>query len=475
MRSACVCMEQFESRTLLSAGLFDSSYHPPYLNALGGTFFFQKIHMQLDGKSLHYAGLDDFQIWRQNPNGSLDKSFGSGGKITFEHELVDFAVDNLGRIIAWDFDRTLPGRIHLMRFDANGSVDKSFGSNGESEWGIDRDFYPTSMAVQNDNRIILSASSNDSAAMLRVNVDGTHDMSFGVGGVSLIEHTADQKYTYISSLAIRRSDNRIVAAGDIVSTSSTPGSARVFVFSPGGTLESTRALDPSIHDTGSYAIAVDPDGSILLGATSSDNVTMHGIVARFSSPQSAPQVADLGPTTLANILVASQPDGKVIAAAADKVWRFNHDMSPDKSFANKGSTTLAFSAGSLAVQGNGKLLVNGDTNVNTTTPSRFGQLRLTGDSPPSVVTGRTLKIFGSAGRDQIRISRSGRLISVWVNNADPALFSAKKIKRLSIDAGDGDDTIILSRSVPPAAINGGGGDDSVLRKRKKDKLISIEH
>src|SRR5437899_4077269 len=74
--------ESLEPRALLAAGAIDSSYSPPFNNVGNSLFAFESVvHMQFDGKSIHYAHINDKQtLWRQNPNGSLDTSFGTRAK-----------------------------------------------------------------------------------------------------------------------------------------------------------------------------------------------------------------------------------------------------------------------------------------------------------------------------------------------------------------------------------------------------------
>src|SRR5438045_8584063 len=105
MRASCVCMEQFESRTLLSAGAVDPSYFPAFENWRMPVAFSSQIQPQLDGKMMHYAyiGPNDqsTQLWRTNPNGTLDKTFGDKGVINLgAAEVNEFEVGSNGKIVA---------------------------------------------------------------------------------------------------------------------------------------------------------------------------------------------------------------------------------------------------------------------------------------------------------------------------------------------------------------------------------------
>ena len=53
--------ESLEPRALLAAGAIDSSYSPPFNNVNSPLAFESVIHMQFDGKSIHYANIKNKQ------------------------------------------------------------------------------------------------------------------------------------------------------------------------------------------------------------------------------------------------------------------------------------------------------------------------------------------------------------------------------------------------------------------------------
>src|SRR3954470_1367386 len=102
MRAICVCMEQFESRTLLSAGAIDPSYHPAHDQEENWAPLANLVVMQPGNKSIHYAQLSPLVapiMWREKPDGSLDTTFGSGGSINVNWSLADLAVQPDGKIL----------------------------------------------------------------------------------------------------------------------------------------------------------------------------------------------------------------------------------------------------------------------------------------------------------------------------------------------------------------------------------------
>ena len=141
----------------------------------------------------------DFALARYNNDGSLDLSFGSGGRVTTDFfgekdEAYAVAIKPDGRILAaGKAEMQGGGRMEdfaLARYNSDGSLDRSFGSNGK----VTTDFFGaedeargiTGMA---DGRLLLagysrpgSSSSNANFALARYDADGALDSSFGSNG-----------------------------------------------------------------------------------------------------------------------------------------------------------------------------------------------------------------------------------------------------------------------------------------------------
>ena len=464
-------MESLEPRALLAAGAIDSSYSPPFNNVDSPHAFETVVHMQFDGKSIHYADINDKQtLWRQNPNGSLDTSFGTRGKVVLNQKdhVGDMTVAPNGKIVVY---YATTHKIHVARYTANGAPDRSFGGDGDVSISIPKTFFAVSVVVLNNGKILLGGDSDlgQFAAIYRLNANGTVDNSFGVNG--LVTLTGGGA---IDDLDIRRSDNRIVAAG--ISSAHW----KVWILAPNGAEEWSSGLDVPIENVSSSdanAVLVDGDGSIVVSGDVQYYVPddpgpprqiSTTLVGRYPAPKSNTPFKFSYEVTKP---IALAPDGKVLARDGEDLVRLNHDMTLDSSFGESGKTSIGVAADSIAVQGDGKILIDGSGDI-----SPFGQTRIIGDSPTALAYGKNkLKIFGTSTNDILKISKSAGLLAVSRNGAAPFYFTASKVKRLIIDAGSGDDTIILGKSVPTAIINGGDGDDTLIGKRRKDKTTSIEH
>ncbi len=250
-------IDSLERRTLLAAGAIDSSYSPPF-NDVDNRFSFQAVvHMQFDGKSIHYADINDKQtLWRQNPNGSLDTSFGTRGKVVLNQKdhVGDMTVAPNGKIVVY---YATTHKIHVARYTANGAPDRSFGGDGDVSISIPKTFFAVSVVVLNNGKILLGGDSDlgQFAAIYRLNANGTLDDSFGAGGLVLASGSQ------ILDLDLRRSDNRIVAAG--ISSAHW----KVWILAPNGAEEWSSGLDVPIENVSSSdanAVLVDGDGSIVV-------------------------------------------------------------------------------------------------------------------------------------------------------------------------------------------------------------------
>ena len=189
---------------------------PATSSAATGSIFVQRqgaideatcMAIQADGKIVVAGGTifrpdtprDDLSLARYNVDGTLDASFGSGGRVS---------IPNLGRArgLAIQSDgKILVGGLGIVRFNAFGNLDASFGTSGRVSVG----FSVRAIALQADGRIVVTGSSSNHFAVERYNSDGTIDTGFGTGG------RATARLGDVDSpgaLAIQ-TDGKIIAAG----------------------------------------------------------------------------------------------------------------------------------------------------------------------------------------------------------------------------------------------------------------------
>jgi len=180
------------------------------------------IALQTDGKIIVVGEANtDFAVARYNSNGSLDSTFGAGGKVVTSINLFDSAYDVAvqadGKIIA--AGETGDGNnsdFALIRYNSDGSLDTTFDNDGIVTTSIGTsDEFASSVAVQTGGKIIVGGfsfnGSNDDFALARYNSNGSLDSTFGAGG-KVTTDFGNSSYDYISALAIQ-SGNRVIAVG----------------------------------------------------------------------------------------------------------------------------------------------------------------------------------------------------------------------------------------------------------------------
>jgi uncharacterized delta-60 repeat protein len=270
--------------------------------------------IQQDGKIVaagrHFKVFSDgaltgyyFAVARYNSDGSLDTNFGSGGKVTGDiGELDAIAIQNDGKILVAGFTFSGSGfeittAFALARYNGDGSLDTSFGSGGK----ITTDFFGGSIvlprtnvravSIQSDGKIVAAGSAYNSATrssffgLARYNDDGSLDTSFGSGGKVT---TAILDGSSAMALAIH-SDGKIVAAGSGGPKDAFPGFA-VARYNSDGSLDTSFGsggkATADFFGSGSIvrAVAFGADGEILaVGSVSKGAKGNDFAVARYNS------------------------------------------------------------------------------------------------------------------------------------------------------------------------------------------------
>jgi len=127
-------------------------------------------------------------IVRYNANGSVDTAFASNGRraiasgATFRATAVDRSTGKIYALVS-----STAGTI-LLRYNSQGALDSGFATNGTALVSSDQGFTPAAMAVQADGKVLVAgAASTDgghgaTARVYRLRSNGTIDTSFGAGG-----------------------------------------------------------------------------------------------------------------------------------------------------------------------------------------------------------------------------------------------------------------------------------------------------
>src|SRR5438067_5130273 len=249
---------------------------------------------------------EDFAVARYNPYGTLDKTFGVGGKV--QTDFPDLAAVASSVVIQPDGKIvvaggafplfTFAGDFKVVRYNSNGSLDTSFGDGGIVTTTFPEGSYAFDVALQADGKIIAAGtvfvdfnpgdSSNTDFALARYNPDGTPDATFGNGGQVSTDFLGLEDDAF--SLLIQP-DGKIVAVGSANDPASFYDFAAVRYLS-NGTIDTTFGVAGKVPtDFGDQnfdrarSSALQPDGRIVAAgfAVSQNGGIQNFAVARYTS------------------------------------------------------------------------------------------------------------------------------------------------------------------------------------------------
>jgi uncharacterized delta-60 repeat protein len=254
------------------------------------------VVIQTDGKIVIAGGTDlqaDFKLMRFNADGSVDSTFGSGGQaaVSFSAGLrSEYAravkIQPDGKIIAAGISNQ-GGSVDnyaVARLDTNGILDSSFGTGGKvltSFTGFSDSAF--SVMIQSDGKIVTAGTANGAFGLVRYNADGTLDASFGSGGKVVTSFNGFQSAD--ASAAVLQSDGKIILAGKASTASQSlfalarfnPDGSPDGLFGAGG---QTTTNFNGMTDRAA-AVVLQADNKIVTAGTSLDGSNYVFAVARY--------------------------------------------------------------------------------------------------------------------------------------------------------------------------------------------------
>lgn len=171
-----IVLEQLEARTILSAADLDTTFDADGFARAIPNATFTATAVQADGKIVAVGSLSggpdgdgNFLVARFNANGSLDTTFGVGDGITQvdirdEDVAVDVLITPQGKIVIGGYSTStfdVGTDWSVARLNANGSPDKSFSGDGKATFHI-ADLTTevvNAMALQSDGKLVLTGTS----------------------------------------------------------------------------------------------------------------------------------------------------------------------------------------------------------------------------------------------------------------------------------------------------------------------------
>lgn len=368
--------------------------------------------------------------------------FGNGIVITGFNNDNDYAqkvlVQTDGKIIVAGYSSN---NFALARYNTNGSLDSSFGTGGKVTTNIGGNDICESAILQKDGKIILVGSNSTDYALARYNTNGTLDTTFGPPGAGGIVTTDAFGLDYIQS-AIIQNDGKIVVGGYVLAGNGTLFSNQLIRYNTNGSVDSSFSYSDS-QDWWGTSVNIQNDSKIIFAGFQKIPLPTSGVyVKRFNtfgaadttfgtngvfanydliSHSNSTRPSEEGWTKVSTTI---QSDGKILISAISNnnfgLARCNSNGTLDSSFGTNGIVTTDFYGGkdnprSIAVQSDGKILVAGWAYFNAT--PHFAIARYNSNGTIDTSFGSSGKVITDVGVNQdygqsIAIQSDGKILLV---------------------------------------------------------------
>jgi uncharacterized delta-60 repeat protein len=234
--------------------------------------------VQADGKILvaGSAGTPStyqMAVARYNEDGSLDASFGNDGTLRFpvgsvKSFVMDMAQQPDGKILlagrTWD---NVTGDFALVRLNVDGSFDNTFGIDGIARIETPETEASEAMTLLDDGKILMVGYQDDDFAVAKFNTDGSLDTGFGVNGWAVIPF--GNIASFADDVAIQN-DGKIVIAGFALNGDNRFQIAAARLNADGSVDNSFGTSGTVLFNVGDWndfgeGVVIQNDGKILIG------------------------------------------------------------------------------------------------------------------------------------------------------------------------------------------------------------------
>ncbi|MBS1659163.1 MAG: T9SS type A sorting domain-containing protein [Bacteroidetes bacterium] len=359
--------------------------------------------------------------------GALDLTFNAVGYVTtavgtYGDEVRALAIQPDGKILAAGFTSIGEGiNMAVVRYNTDGTLDDSFGEEGIFVHQLSGNSGFNAIALQPDGRIVLGGyfynGMSDDLLLVRLNTDGTFDEDFAGTGY--------------------------------------------------------KNTDILGYDERLFGIAVQPDGKIVVGGTTSDGLINEFIVGRYNADGSKDNtfgeggfiITSPGEGYSAAYAMVLQPDGKIVLggyAEFESTWedfalvRYNSDGSPDVTFNTSGMVYTDFyeeddNAFALTLQPDGKIVAAGYAYADYGADMAIARYNTDGSLDNTFGSGGKLTIDFYSNDDEawaIALQSDGKMVTggdMYSYESEESIFElARNTADGSLDASFGTDGLVTT-------------------------------
>lgn len=282
----------------------------------------------LAGQCKVEGSINVFCALRYNHDGTLDTSFGSGGTLTssVSGSVSAVAVQADGKLVFAGECSGSNGNSHFcaLRYHANGSIDVNFGAAGKATSTIGSSgSFSTALALQADGKLLLAGqclgpTSNSASCLLRYDANGAIDVTFGAGGLVV----NDQNSIFYTNALVLQPDGRVTLAGTCFGNTPDFCAQR---YNANGTLDTTFGTagkaTTAVGGVDDYAtaIALQPDAKLVVAGNCTGVNNRDFCAVRYHSDGTLDMafgnggkvITPVGTGDDSVVAVLVQPDGKL--------------------------------------------------------------------------------------------------------------------------------------------------------------------
>jgi uncharacterized delta-60 repeat protein len=353
---------------------------------------------------------------RFTAQGALDTTYDHGTGVNQPdfgaNETADaVALQSDGKIVvAGDTSPTSAGgqsTLLVTRFNADGTQDTTFGGGTgrvTSNYGNSHSQFGRALALQPDGKVVVGGfevpipmyPNIDVSVVARADSDGTTDTSFGGRGEAALEsETANNALSAVAPAP----GGSVLGAGE----TTTAGKTDFYLvrLTPTSTEFGSSATQLDFGgDDGATAMALLPNGKIVVAGYTDTNGTEDFAIARFNSDLSldtsfgtnGKTVVDIGGSDAAEAMTI-QPDGKIVLVGSTTsgsshqigLARLTSGGLPDTTFGHNGISVISFGSAILqgwavGLQANGDIMVGGSIRPTDSSQRNLLLVRVHGDA-----------------------------------------------------------------------------------------------